>query len=108
METIKYKELSEYKAGDSVEVLVNNPRNENLNEWREGEVLDVRMIYPNHGERFTPYPMVIVRVRRTYCKAEPVYRFVGNIPVFVDNNLTFYDKENEEGFIYQNQIRVKL
>lgn len=108
METIKYKELSEYKAGDSVEVLVNNPRNENLNEWREGEILDVRTIYPPFGSKHQPFQIAIVRVRRTYCKATPRYQYYGNIPVFIDNDLEFYDKENEEGFIYKKQIRVKL
>ena len=105
---ITYKEINEYKQGDTVEVLVNNPRNENLNEWREAEVLDKRMIYPKMNyERFTPYPILIVRVKRTYCKATPVYRFIGNIPVFVDNNLEFYDRENDEGVLYSNQIRLK-
>jgi hypothetical protein len=105
---ITYKELNEYKAGDVVEIMVNNPRNENLNEWREAEVLDVRTIYPRTGERHQPYPIVIVRVTRTYCKATPVHRFIGNIPVFVDNNLEFYDKENDEGILYKNQIRLKV
>ena len=104
---ITYKELNEYKAGDEVEVMVNNPRNENLNEWREAEVLDKRMIYPSNGSHHPPYPILIVRLTRTYCKATPVYHFIGNIPVFVDNNLEFYDKENDEGIIYKNQIRVK-
>lgn len=101
-------EMKNYKAGDQVEVLVNNPQNENKDEWREGEVIDVRTIYPNYGERFHPYPMVIVRIKRTYCKATPNYRFIGTIPVFVDNTLQFYDKESEEGFLYENQIRLKL
>ena len=104
---ITYKELNEYKAGDEVEVIVNNPRNGDKNEWRPAEVLDKRMIYPKTGERQPPYPILIVRLKRTYCKATPVYRFIGNIPVFVDNNLEFYDKENDEGVIYNNQIRMK-
>jgi hypothetical protein len=100
-------ELKNYKAGNEVQVLMNNPRNDNKDEWRDGEVLDVRMIYPRNGERHQPYPIVIVRVKRTYCKATPVYRMLGNIPVFVDNNLEFYEKENDEGFLYENQIRLK-
>ncbi|MDZ7785972.1 MAG: hypothetical protein U5L95_02515 [Candidatus Saccharibacteria bacterium] len=88
-------------------MLINNPRNENLNEWREGEVLDVRTIHPDNGARHKPYPIVIVRVTRTYCKASPVYDWHGNIPVFVANDLEFYDNENDEGFIYENQIRLK-
>lgn len=100
-------EIKDYKQGDVVEVLVNNPRNDNKDEWRDAEVLDKRMIYPTTGERHQPYPILIVRLKRTYCKATPVYRFIGNIPVFVDNNLEFYDKENDEGIIYKNQIRVK-
>lgn len=102
-----YKELREYKAGDQVQVLVNNPRNENLNEWRDAEVTDKRFIHPNRGEHFHPYPILIVRLTRTYCKATPRYKFIDNIPVFVENDLTYYDKENEEGIIYENQIRPK-
>ncbi len=99
-------EINEYKAGDNVEVLINNPRNNNKDEWRSAEVIDKRMIYPRAGEHHRPYPMLIVRIKRTYCKATPTYRFVGNIPVFVDNTLEFYDKENEEGVLYSHLIRL--
>jgi hypothetical protein len=101
-------EIKYYKSGDMVEILTNNPRNDNKEEWREAEVLDKRIIYPSGGERHQPYPILIVRTRRTYCKATPVYRFIGNIPVFVDNNLEFYEKENDEGILYENLIRLKL
>ena len=99
-------EMKDYKPGDKVKVLMNNPRLDNKDEWRDGEVIDNRLVYPNRGERHKPYPMVIVRVIRTYCKASPNYMWIdGNIPVFVDNTLEFYDKQNEEGFLYENQIK---
>jgi hypothetical protein len=101
-------EMKDYKAGDQVQVLMNNPRLDNKDEWRDGEVLDNRMIYPSHGSHHPPYPIVIVRVRRTYCKATPIYRMIGNIPVFVDNSLEFYEKENDEGFLYEKTIRLKV
>mgnify|MGYP006989327765 CR=1 FL=1 len=100
-------EINEYKAGDNVEVLINNPRNNNKDEWRDAEVIDKRIIYPSRGEHHRPYSILIVRLKRTYCKATSTYRFIGNIPVFVDNTLEFYEKENEEGVIYPNQIRPK-
>jgi hypothetical protein len=101
-------ELKNYKGGDKVQVLMNNPKNNNKDEWRDGEVLYVRMIYPRNGERHQPYPIVIVRVKRTYCKATPVYMWINdNIPVFIDNNLEFYEKENDEGFLHENQIKLK-
>lgn len=99
--------LKDYKLGDLVEVLVNNPRNNNKEEWRSGEVISVRTINTSFSDKFKPYPIVIVRVLRTYCKAEPVYRFVDNIPVFDHYSYTYTDKMNEEGFIYENQIRLK-
>ena len=100
-------EIEDYKAGDSVEVLMNNPRNDNKDEWRDAEVIDKRTVYPR-GRGGRPYPYLIVRVKRTYCKASPNYTWIdGNVPVFVDNTLEFYDKENEEGIIYENQIRLK-
>lgn len=102
-------EIKDYKGGDVVEVLVNNPRNDNKEEWRDGEVLDKRMVYPNRGERHSAYPILIVRLKRTYCKATPTYRFVdNNIPIFVDNSLEFYEKENDEGVFYKNHIRLKV
>ena len=101
-------EIKDYKAGDIVEVLMNNPRNDNKEEWRSAEVIDKRIIYPSYGSRHLPYPILIVRVLRTYCTAKPVYKWIdGNIPVFVDNNLEFYDNLNEEGVLYNNQIRLK-
>jgi len=97
--------INEYKEGDKVEVLMNNPRNNNKDEWRDGEVISKRYIHPQHGPA---YPILIVKVIRTYCKATPVYRWLdGNIPVFVDNNLEFYEKGTEEGFLYENTIRLK-
>ena len=100
-------ELINYKTGDVVEILMTNPQT-NKEEWRDAEVLDKRMIYPKMNyERHKPYPIIIVRTKRTYCKATPIFRFIGNIPVFVDNDLKFYDKESDEGIIYENQIRLK-
>jgi hypothetical protein len=101
-------EMKNYKAGDLVQVKMINPRLEDKEEWRDGEVLDNRMVYPSHGSHHRPYPIVIIRVKRTYCKATPVYKLIGNIPVFVDNTLEFYEKENDEGFIYENTIRLKV
>ena len=98
--------MKDYKPGDKVKVLMNNPRFDNRAEWRDGEVVDNRMIYPANGSRHAPYSMVIVRVTRTYCKASPIYKRIGDIPVFVDNTLEFYEKQNEEGFVYDNQIRL--
>jgi hypothetical protein len=104
----KAMKIADYKAGDEVEVKVNNPANENKEEWRDARVIDKRTIYPSNGSHHPPYPILIVTLKRTYCKATPVYRFIGgNIPVFVDNNLEFYDKENDEGIIYESQIRMK-
>ena len=41
--------INDYKAGDKVEVLMNNPRNDNKDEWRSAEVIDKRTIYPNQS-----------------------------------------------------------
>jgi TusA-related sulfurtransferase len=60
--------LNEYKSGDQIEALITNPQT-NKEVWVDAEVLDKRMVYPNHGERFKPYPFLIVRLKRTYCKA---------------------------------------
>lgn len=102
--------IEEYNPGDNVQVLINNPRNNNKEEWKDGVVLYKRMIYPKMNyEKFTPYPILIVSVMRTYCKATPIYRWINdNIPVFVDNSLEYYDKISEEGFIYENQIKLKI
>ena len=101
--------IADYKTGDKVEVLMNNPRNNNKDEWRDAEVIDKRIIYPNNGSHHPSYPILIVRVIRTYCQATPIYRWIdGNIPVFVDNNLHYYDKENDEGVLYENLIKLKM
>lgn len=101
-------EISEYKAGDKVEILINNPQNNNKDEWRSAEVLEKRTIFPANGSHHPPYPILIVRVIRTYCQATPNYRWIdGNIPVFVSNNFHYYDKENDEGILYSTQIRLK-
>lgn len=104
-------EINDYKAGDKVEVIINNPRLENKNEWRDAEVIDKRTIYPSRGSNHRPYPMLIVRVIRTYCKATPNYKDIGTgisvIPFYTHSTLEFYDKINEEGVLYGDQIRLK-
>ena len=100
--------IDDYKSGDKTEILMYNIQT-NENEWRDAEVLDKRIIYPSAGSKHKPYPILIVRVIRTYCKATPKYRWIdGNIPVFVDNDLEFYDKENDEGILHKDEIRMKL
>jgi hypothetical protein len=99
--------IAEYKSGDKVEVLINNPRNDNKDEWRDAEVLHKRMIYASNGSKHPPYPILIVRIIRTYCNATPTYKFIDNIPIYVDSTLEFYDKEADEGVLYENQIRLK-
>ena len=95
--------LNEYKSGDNVEALTFNPQL-NKDVWVDAEVLDKRMVHQKHGK---PYPILIVRLKRTYCKATPQYRWFDNIPFFVDNLLQFYEKETDEGFIQDEQIRLK-
>ena len=101
--------LAEYKSGDKVEVRILNPKTNDY-EWREGDVIGIQTVYPNVGERHKPYPMVIVKTTRTYCKATPKYRYlkgaVKRVKVFVDNILEWYDKENTEGFIYDHHVRI--
>jgi len=100
--------IAEYKSGDMVEVLMNNPRNDNKDEWRQAEVIDKRTVYPAHGSHHKPYPILIVRVLRTYCTASPEYKWIdSNIPVFVSNKLEFYERVNDEGVLYDKQIRLK-
>lgn len=100
-------EMKEYKTGDRVEVLMNNPRNDNKDEWRTGVVTDIQMISPSRGEKHKPYPMVMVKTVRTYFKSVPRYENKFNTKVYVGDDGTFYDKENTEGFIYENQIKLR-
>ena len=96
--------INDYKVGDDVEVLIDNPRDENKYLWRSGKVISKRYIHQDHD---APYPILIVHTTRTYCKAIPKYRWIDNIPIFVDNHIEFYDQANDEGFLYEYQIRPK-
>lgn len=98
----------DYKIGDKVEVLINNPRNDNKDEWRDAEVIKINTIYPSGSGNYTPYPMLIVRVIRTYCRVVANnYRMVDSIPIYVDCTLEYYDKINEEGIVNSNEIKLK-
>jgi len=101
--------LDAYKSGDEVEVRMLNPET-GEHDWKAGEVIGIQTIHPNVGERHKPYPMVTIRTTRRYCKATPKYRYlkgsVKRVKVFVDNILTFYDKESTEGFIYDHHVRL--
>ena len=102
-------ELDAYKSGDNVEVRILNPQTNDI-EWRPGTVIGIQMVYPAEGQRHKPYPMAVVKTTRTYCHAKPKYRYLkGNVKrvkVFVDNILSFYDKENTEGFVYKHHVRL--
>ena len=101
--------LDEYKSGDNVEVRILNPKTNDY-EWRPGTVVGVQTVHPAQGQRHKPYPMLTVKTTRTYCKGTPKYKYLtGNVKrvkVFVDNVLTFYDKENTEGFVYDHHVRL--
>ena len=110
MEAIK-QSISEYKAGDNVKYWIRDaktpeaiweghPRNPDLvqkaGEWRDAVVDRIQMVYPHKG---TPYPMVMVKVDRCYCSG------VWNTDTF-NNDLTFFVKENIEGEVYQENLRL--
>lgn len=100
-------ELIEYKKGQNVEVELLDIKSDKM-EWKDGVIDKVDMIYPNNGSKHPPYPIVIVKTTRTYCKTEPQFITIqNNIRVFITNKLTFYTKKNTEGFIYKNNIRLK-
>ena len=84
-----------YVNGEKVKVLINNIRNNNINEWRDGVVTDSRMSTPDRGR---PFPFIVVEVIRTYCKG------VWNTET-LKNDLTFYDKLNNEGFVNMSHIK---
>ena len=100
--------INDYKIGDSVEVLINNPRLDNKNEWRKAEVIGKRIIYPSNYSHHKPFPILIVRVIRTYCKSTPIIKWIENIPVYVDSKLYFYEKENDEGILYMENIKLSI
>lgn len=99
--------LSDYKIGDKVQVLTTDAKHLNPS-WFDGEVINKQFVYPKHGERFNIYTMLIVRIVRTYCNTKPVYRWVGNIPVYVESTFEYFEKENDEGFVYDSEVRLKV
>jgi hypothetical protein len=84
--------LATLQPGQDVEVLINNIRT-NKDEWRKGVVQEVKNIHPNRGERFTPYPMALIKTIRTYWKGDSF------------GNGEFYDKENIEGFLNNSDVK---
>jgi hypothetical protein len=99
--------LNEYKIGDKVEVLINNPKL-NTDTWVDGEVLGRGFILPLKNERHKPYTILTIKLNRIYCKIEPIYNYINdNIPIFVDNKIEFYEMTNIEGFIDDKKVRLK-
>ena len=98
-------ELKDYKPGDKVTARINNPEMDNQAVWVDGEVTEIKTIHPAHGQRHKPYPMVMVKLNRTYCDAKPIYRVEDGVRIFDHNKLRFYTKENIEGFIYKNELK---
>ena len=98
--------LSEYKIGDTCEVLMDNIRT-GVEEWRKAQVVDSRIIEPDHGARHKPYTMLMVKVIRTYYQSKPVMVYDEDLgfDVYGGDEGYFFDKENTEGFLYDSQVR---
>lgn len=87
-----------YVKGEKVKVLINNIREGNKNEWRDAVVTDSRMC--EGGKYGKPYPFILVDVVRTYCKGQWNEKKM-------ENELTFYDKLNNEGVIGLSGIKAR-
>ena len=98
-------ELQDYKAGDNVQVLMDNIK-ENKLEWRDGVVTEIKTIEPGRGERHKPYPMVMVKTTRTFFRSIPDYGWTTEgVRVYKRDLGYYYDKENTEGFLFKKDIR---
>lgn len=102
---MKHKNLGKYRKGEKVEVQMRDAKTGNNPVWRAGVVDHIDTVYPNTGERHKPYPMLFVKVMRTYCKATPVYIPDVNVKIWMRDDLEFYEKENVEGFVYAEEVR---
>jgi hypothetical protein len=100
-----HKKLADYKEGDVVEVFTANPKIGRV--WHSGEVVGSSIVHPGTGERFKPYTMLFVSFQRTYCKAEDIMKFDPKIGFtrFMGQTLTYYEKLNTEGFVYDEEVR---
>lgn len=81
------KKLDLYEVGDDVQVHMGIG---NSFEWRKGVVVSKQTVYPVGGFRHRPYTMLIVEAVRTY---------------FNSATQEFYDKLNQEGYVYANQVK---
>lgn len=81
--------LVRYEIGDKVKV---HMQIGNMREWRKGKVVSIATIYPSSSSMHRPYPMFVVECVRTY---------------FNSVTKTYYDKLNQEGFVYNNQIKKR-
>ena len=84
------------EQGQKVQVVINNIQNGNKDEWRDAVVTDIQMCTPDRGGK--PFPMVVVDVVRTYCKGKWNEKTL-------NNDLTFYDKLNNEGFVNMSHVK---
>ena len=98
-------ELQDYKTGDRVQVAMDNLKTGKV-EWRDGEVIEIKIIEPGRTERHKPYPMVMVKTTRTYWRSVPNYGWTKEgVRVYKNDIGYFYDKENTEGFLFNNEIK---
>lgn len=95
--------ITDYKVDDKVKVLINNPKNNNLNEWRDAKVIKHQTIHwGGSGIRHEPYVVLVVEVVRTYYrKLKDLYNGI----VWVGETFEFHDKLNTELIIYADQIK---
>lgn len=92
--------LNEYNVDELVEVFVRDAKDLS-GEWRKGVVVKKDTIHPEVGERFKPYPSLMVKSVRWY------YRSYGggDSLVWVDQGGETYAKPSIELYVYRDNVR---
>jgi hypothetical protein len=91
----KLPSLWDFKVGDSVEVLTLNAK-VGKDIWHDAEVVEVRKFENYVRGKDCGYPVVFVKLMRTYCRA-----------IEGSNDLEFFTKEAINAFLYMSEIKPK-
>lgn len=93
----EYPSLDDYEIGEGIQAFIQDAKN-NKGIWKDAEIINIKTIFPQGKERFTPYKWITIETMRWYFKGT-------SSDEDIENPDNYYEKENTEACSSSNEMR---